>query len=366
MAPQHRREAPAQPPAPSGPDRFLLVRLYRAAKWATLLAAVLIAATLVAGRYLPEPGLPWIWQDPDRTLSPQPAVDWSEVDGAIREVLADARGRARERAEQRLNAWHAELMTRVEEDFLPWYFAFWGQQWRDLKTAGYLVGDWSGWMDAERAVREDFRDAFAARVMPPGETQLRMEAIAREALTVYLDRARRELPEIPREYRIPREDWQQHLAQIGLQLRRSEAQTEAVPTTLKGLVAFGTAGTTAAVLRGSQALHRVGVAAGSWAPRATAGATGTALAGRTGLRLGGRFLGATALAALVAWDVYDHHHREAELRPRLRERLGAYLDGLRNRMLDDGTHGVLAPVHELEARIQPQLVGSDDPSGLAR
>ncbi len=327
-----------------------------------LVILLLIAATLVAGYYLPQPGLPWSWQDPDRTLGPQPAVDWSEVDGAIREVFADARGRARERADQRLGAWRDEIMTRVEEDFLPWYFTFWGQQWRDLKAAGYLVGDWGGWMDAERALREDFRDAFAARVMPPGETQLRMEAIAREALTVYLDRARHELPEIPSEYRIPREDWQQHLAQIGLQLRQSEAQAEAVPTTLKGLVAFGTAGTTAAVVRGSQALRRVGVAAGGWAPRSIAGPAGTALAGRTGLRLGGRFLGATALAALVAWDVYDHHRREAELRPHLRERLGAYLDALRERMLEDGAHRVLAPIHELEARIHPQLDGQARPS----
>lgn len=362
MGPQDHGGDSASPPGPAGPDRFLLVRLYRTAKWGAVLVATLVLATLVANYYLPEPGLPWSWQDPDRTLGPSAAADWSEVDGAIRDVLADARSQARERGKQRLDTWHEGLMTRVEEDFLPWYFAFWGQQWRDLKAAGYLVGDWGGWMDAERAIRKDFRGAFASRVMPPGETQLRMEAIAREALTVYLDRARRELSEIPREYQIPREDWQQHLAQIGLQLRQSEAQTEAVPTTLKGLVAFGTAGTTAAVLNGSRALARVGATAGGWAPRATAGATGTALAGRTGLRLGGRFLGAAALAALVAWDVYDHHRREAELRPRLRERLEAYLDGLRNRMLEDGAHGVLAPVHELEARIQPQLAGNRSPS----
>ncbi len=33
MAPHDRCEVPAQAPGPSGPERFLLVRLYRAAKW---------------------------------------------------------------------------------------------------------------------------------------------------------------------------------------------------------------------------------------------------------------------------------------------------------------------------------------------
>jgi hypothetical protein len=356
---------------PIGPERFLLVRLYRAAKWTALLVLVGLATALVAGRYLQPPGSGWAWLDEDRTLTVEVPVDWSGVDGAIRRVFGEARDRAEATARARLDAWHAELMGRVAGDFLPWYFGFWNQEWRDLKAAGYLAADWAGLGDAEAAMMADFRDAFATRVMPPAETQLRMEAIARASLTAYLSHAREHLPEIPAEYGVPRDDWQQHLAHIGLQLQQASTQDEQVPTTLKGLVTFGAAGTTTALLRGGSALRRVGATAGRWTPRAAAGAgeaalitgglrtqvarTGGRQAAKTSTRVGGRVLGLAALAAFLAWDAYDYARTEADLRPRLRRRLNAYLEAMRERMLNDTGRGVLAPVREVEARVHDQL-----------
>ncbi|MEF8792862.1 hypothetical protein [Thiohalorhabdus sp.] len=357
------------------PDRFLLVRFYRAAKWTTLLVLVLLGGALVAGRYLQPPGAEWPWLDERRTLTVEVPMDWPEVAGAIQQVFSEARDRARRTARTRLDAWHAELMGRVKSDFLPWYFDFWNQEWRDLKATGYLAADWAGLTAADKAMLADFRDAFSVRVMPPAETQLRMEAIAREALGVYLAHAREELPEIPKEYGVPREDWQEHMANIGLQLQQASTQDEQVPTTLKGLVTFGAAGTTAVILRGSSALSRVGAAAGRWSPRAAAGAgetalVGTALRGRvartggrqaakTSARVGGRILGVAALAGFLAWDVYDYRRTEAELRPKLRQRLDAYLRQVSERMLADPETGVLAPVQEVQGRVHAQL--ADDP-----
>lgn len=364
-------KAPSRPLNRLHPDRYFLARFYRAAKWSTLLVLVLLGSAFVAGRYLQPPGSEWPWLDEDRTFTVAVPVDWSEVDGEIQQVFSEARDRARMTARTRLDAWHAELMGRVESDFLPWYFGFWNQEWRDLKAAGYLAADWAGLKDAEDAMMSDFRDAFAARVMPPGETQLRMEAIAREALGVYLAHAREELPDIPKEYGVPREDWQEHLASIGLQLQQTATQDEQVPTTLKGLVAFGAAGTTAVILRSGSALRRVGAAAGRWSPRAAVGAgetalVGTALRGRvartggrqaakTGGRVGGRILGVAALAGFLAWDVYDYRRTEAELRPKLRQRLDAYLRQVSERMLADPETGVLAPVYEVQGHVHQQL-----------
>ena len=358
-----------------GPERFFLVRVYRAAKWTALLGVVVLAGALVAGRYLQPPGTGWAWLDQDRTLSVAVPVDWDGVDSEIRQVFDTARDKARATARARLDAWHAELMGRVEGDFLPWYFGFWNQEWRDLKAAGYLAADWVGFGDAEAAMMADFRDAFATRVMPPAETQLRMEAIAREALTVYLDHARDQLPEVASEYGVPRDDWQQHLAHIGLQLQQASTQDEQVPTSLKGLIAMGAAGTTAVLLRSGSALGRVGAAAGRWSPRAALGAGETALvagglraqvartggrqAAKTGSRVSGRLLGLAALAGFLAWDAYDYARTEAELRPKLRERLGTYLRMVSERMLADPATGVLAPVREVEQRVHDQLAGAN-------
>jgi len=365
---------PASTPVPRlSTDRFLLVRLYRAAKWATLLVLATLAAALLAGRYLAPPGTAWSWNDPDRTFTVEAPVDWSGVDADIRRVFSEARDRAQATARARLDAWHAKLMGRVEGDFLPWYFGFWNQEWRDLKAAGYLAADWVGLADARAAMIADFRDAFAARVMPPAETQLRMEAIAREALTVYLSHAREQLPDISDKYHVPRDDWQQHLAQIGLQLQEAATQDEQVPTTLKGLVTVGAAGTTAVLLRGGSAFRRVGATAGRLVPRAGAAGetalvgaglrgqvarTGGRQAAKTGTRVGGRVLGLAALAGFLAWDAYDYASTEAELRPKLRDRLGAYLQAVSRRMLADPAQGVLAPVNEVEHRVRDQLAAS--------
>lgn len=362
---------PARPLNRLHPDGFFLVRFYRAVKWTTLFLLVAAAAALLAGRYLQPPGSGWAWLDTDRTISVEVPVDWRGVDAEIQQVFSEARDKARATARARLDAWHAELMGRVESDFLPWYFGFWNQEWRDLKAAGYLAADWAGFTDAEQAMMADFRDAFATRVMPPAETQLRMEAIARESLTVYLDHAREHLPEIPTEYGVPRDDWQQHLAHIGLQLRQADSQDQQVPTSLKGLVTVGAVGTTAVLLRGGSAMSRLGAVTGRLLPRAGVSAGETALvaggvrtqvarvggrqAAKTGSRVGGRVLGLAALVGFLAWDAYDYAQTEAELRPKLRERLGAYLKGVSDRMLEDPDSGVLAPVREVEVRVREQL-----------
>ncbi|MFA9459555.1 hypothetical protein [Thiohalorhabdus methylotrophus] len=359
------------------PDRYFLGRFWRAAKWGSIFLLVLLATAALLSRYIGEDGAPFAWLEEDRTFTVAAPVDWSSVDAEIRAVFLEARRKAEQRARQELDAWQAELMQRVEEDFLPWYFGFWNQQWRDLKALGYLAADWVGGAGAQDTMMADFRDAFAVQVMPPGETQMRMEAIARESLRVYLEHARSRLREIPAEYQVPRDDWQQHLSHIGLQLAQARTQDEQVPTTLKGLVTFGAAGTTAVVLRGSRAMGRVGAAAMRWAPRAGAAAGETALVGsalrgrvartggrraaRTGGRLGGRVLGAAALVGFLAWDVYDYSRTEAELRPKLRKRLAAYLDALRQRMLRDSGNGVLAPVHEVESAVHDQLSGASSP-----
>ncbi|HKJ89208.1 MAG TPA: hypothetical protein VKA48_11965, partial [Gammaproteobacteria bacterium] len=236
--PHPRREAPAAPAKPAAHlDRYFLGRFWRAAKWSAILLVVVLAGAMLVGHYWGrwDGRIPFSWQDGNRTFTVAAPVDWSAVDSHIRKVFVEARSKAEQRARKDLDAWHAKLMRRVDEDFLPWYFDFWNQEWRDLKAVGYLAAQWVGGDGARKSMMRDFRDAFAVQVMPPGETQMRMEAISRDALQVYLRHARGELRDIPTEFHVPRDDWQQHLADIGLQLAEAQSQDEQVPTTLKGL-----------------------------------------------------------------------------------------------------------------------------------
>ena len=61
-------------------------------------------------------------------------VDWSGVDRAMVQALTDSRDSAQLLAAEELDIWINELMNRVDESFLDWYFGYFNQKKRELKS----------------------------------------------------------------------------------------------------------------------------------------------------------------------------------------------------------------------------------------
>ncbi len=342
--------------------------------------------------------------DAPRVAVPPDPIPWEKVDANVATAATAARNHAESVAARHLETWNAQLLARIDADFLPWYFSYWNQQTLGLKAlwqsakyhmAGYITAEDTP--SPSQQMIADIQQEFANRVLRPESAQLFLEQLTRQTVDLYLADLRERLDNIQASYKIPQPRWDRYLEDIAISTQRVEANRQ-VPLTLKAL-AVSSIGAGALLARslariagrfevraGSMAAEEVGgkilASAGTEAVEATAGN----LAGRADARLAtdlgerfavraggkviakttGRLLGPIAAAGIIAWDVYDHRRTVDRNMPILRESLVEYLALLKESLLHDPQTGLASPIHALEAGIvqsvthrQPQLAAAD-------
>jgi plasmid stabilization system protein ParE len=290
-----------------------------------------------------------------------PQIDWSRVDAAVVAAAAEARRHAEQYAAGQLDAWNRQMLSRIDQDFLPWYFGYWNQQviglkacWQGIKyeLAGYVTADATP-SPAEQMI-QDIQTEFANRVLHPESAQLRLEQITRQGVALYLAELGDRLKDIQVRYSIPPQQWDRYLEGIATSVQRIDGNRQ-VPLSLKAITA-STAGAAAILTRSLARLaarFEVRLAAGA-AERPVAGLAGRA-ASKVAARAGGKMLGPVVAVGVIAWDVWDHHCTVAQNQPILRSALAEYLSLQNDALLRDPQAGVLAAVHEVEAGIVRSL-----------
>ncbi len=302
---------------------------------------------------------------------PEP-IPWQQVDAEVAAAAAAARQQAQQFADDELTAWTDELLVRIDEDFLPWYFSYWNQQavglkacWQGLKyrAAGYVTaGDTPS--PAEQMTR-DMQAEFASRVLRPQVAQLRIEGVTRRTVGLYLREMRHRLDKIQTRYRIPQQDWDRYLAGIAATVAQTSADRQ-VPLTLKAATAT-TAGAAAVLGRSlAKVAARIELRFAARGAEQAAGRLAAGAGSKVAARAGGKLLGPVLAAGVIVWDVWDHHRTVEQNRPLLREALVEYLALLRESLVKDSSTGVLAAIHEVEAGIVESLTHPVDAAMLAR
>ena len=329
-----------------------------------LLVAVVILATV--GRSLLEKGAP-----SGKSVSGPPAesevlekripppVDWSAVDRDVVRAMRQAREQAEAYADQQLQQWLDEMMQRVDENFLPWYFSYWTQQVIGLKGL-WQYGRHALDQDvptAEMAVQELVEREFAKRVLRPHLAELRLQRIVRETVWRYVDTLRQHLSLLPRRYHIPPRAWSEHLARLTLTVRDFDSGRE-VPLTLKALTVAGGGGAVllAAKMKGvlSKALGKsMGKAVGKVGAKVAAKAGGEAAA-----KAGGKLLGLTLGIGILLWDVWDHQKTVEENRPLLRQAIAEHLQMMKDQLLHDPEAGLSSVFRQMEQQLVHQLASA--------
>jgi len=290
-----------------------------------------------------------------------PPIDWSRVEAAVVAAAAEARRHAEQYAAEQLDAWTRQMLARIDDDFLPWYFGYWNQQaiglkacWQGVKyeLAGYVTADATP-SPAEQMV-QDIQTEFANRVLHPESAQLRLEQITRQAIALYLAELGDRLKDVQVRYSIPPQQWDRYLEGIATGVQRTDGNRQ-VPLSLKAVTA-STVGAAVILTRSLAKLAarcEVRLAAGA-AERPIAGLAGRA-ASKVAARAGGKILGPVVAAGVIVWDVWDHHRTVAQNQPILREALAEYLFLQNDALLHDPQTGVLAAMHEVEAGIVQSL-----------
>ncbi len=288
-----------------------------------------------------------------------------EIDNAIASAIKDARKVSAQKASEDLERWISELMIRVDDDFLPWYFDYFHQKGRELNTV------WTGLssaalhridtnrLTAKQAIAakltQDFQLEFANRVLRPQIAQLELERIAQNTVNLYADRIVQNLGNVKASYQIPQGDWERYINDISITV----FGTEGNPTgKIQRDIVIGTTGfilAKAMLPTIGKISSKVVVSLASKTGAKMAAKTGTLVAGKLGVQL----IDPIAAIGIIAWDVWDHHHTVNVEKPVLRKALYDYLEQVKFSLLDNHQNSIMSSIYQVEDQILESLKNSN-------
>ncbi len=281
-----------------------------------------------------------------------PEIDWHAVDASLARAMKSAREDARTYAAAELEKWVDDLMVRVDDAFLDWYFNYWTQQLLGLKGlyqygVHYVI---KSQPSASEKLTEEIQTEFASRVLRPQVAEKTLERIIQQTATLYITSLQNELESIPQEYGIRSAQWQNYLEDIALTTQASPGGRQ-TPLSLKALTVSGTGG----VLLLTANMKGLVTKVGSKVMTKSSGKVASVMAAKTGgkvvAKVGGKFFGTITGIGVLVWDLWDHKNTQKHNRPHLRQTLQEYLTELKLLLLDDPDYGVMATLHDLERQV---------------
>lgn len=280
------------------------------------------------------------------------AIPWHEVDQEVATAITDARQSAEVFASEQISGWTRQLMERVDNDYLEWYFSYWTQQVMGLKRLGqygvhYFLEEQP---TAAEKLTEEIQEEFSKRVLRPQIAELELERIVRDTTNHYIVQLRSNLDSVPQKYKIPDANWERYIEGIALTTYGTDGNRE-VPVTLKTLVASGAGG---AVLLSSKIKILVGKLTSKVMAK-SAGKAASKMAAKTGgkvaAKAGGKFLGTIVGVGVLVWDIWDHNKTKNENKPILRQALADYFVELKDILMNDPEAGIMTTFNDLEKQV---------------
>lgn len=279
-------------------------------------------------------------------------IPYDNVDKDIVAALHAARQDAEAFATREIDAWNGQLMQRVDNDFLDWYFGYWNQTKIGLKGLYHEAAHWvfDDHPTASEEITEEIQSEFANRVLRPQIAQLELERIARETMNHYVTSLQQKLQAIPDKYKIPQADWERYLNDIAVLSAGVEGSRE-VPLSLKTLYASGAGG---AVLLASKLNVLIGKIGGKVMAK-SAGSAAAQVASKTGAKVaakaGGKLLGPIIGIGILLWDAWDHNKTKEENMPIMRQNFTDYFVQLKDSLLHDPQAGIMTTISEMEGNM---------------
>jgi hypothetical protein len=286
----------------------------------------------------------------------------SEIDREVSQALQTARANSQTFALGEIDGWVGELMTRVDNSFLPWYFNYFNQkQFEGKAFVSGLYSTIAHWVNNDnpppaQVVAENLtktiQTEFTKRVIRPQEAQLRLERITRDAVNLYLNNLSSELDNIQASYQIPQGQWERYLSDVAVTIRDTEGNIS--NTSIKVLIG----GTTALGVKSLIPAIKVG----STVYLSLAGKTGAKIATKTGGAVASSF-GAELIdpivgIGLIVWDLWDYQHTVNIEKPILRDAIFNYLEEVKYDLVDNHQGSVLSSIYQIEASVNKSLMGT--------
>ncbi len=134
-----------------------------------------------------------------------------------------------------LDKLHAEIMDRLDHDFLDWYFG-----WLTQKSLGFnsLLDDaksFLGGVDADEKLQRRVAREFGVRVILTPVVEERIERIAHESATRFVASLTDKLQNVLQQHEIPPLQWEEYVDRATVMVSDTEGASS-VPMTLRALL----------------------------------------------------------------------------------------------------------------------------------
>lgn len=292
-----------------------------------------------------------------------------DIDQALVTALSNAHSQSESFASEQLDKWVDELMLRVDDSFLDWYFNYFNQKKMELSTPftwlHSAVAHWTnknnpppGQAVAEK-LTEDFQTEFAKRVLRPKIAQFELEKITTDSINVYVAELGKNISNIQSSYKIPQGDWERYLGDIAVTINDTEGNISNL--SLKVL----TGGSTYLL---AKAMIPAVTKVGSKIAVSFAGKAGAKMAAKTGGvvagKIGAQLLDPIVGIGIIIWDFWDYNHTLAVEKPILRDAIYDYFKQVKISLLENPENGIMVAVNQVENGIFKSIQTSHQPLPL--
>ncbi|EGK85296.1 hypothetical protein D0A34_02440 [Microcoleus vaginatus PCC 9802] len=287
-----------------------------------------------------------------------PPHDFSKVNQDIKNAIQQSHTTAETFASKELDKWETEVIARVDNSFLDWYFDYFNQKKMEftvpfnfVKSAVLNRFDMTA---ASRAVSEklteDFQREFANRVLVPKNAQLRFQLITQDTANLYISEVSKNVKVVQNNYSIPQVQWDKYLNDIATTISDKGNVSNLSLKVLVGGSGYLVAkplilGVAAKV--GSKVTAKVA----SKAAAKVATKTGGTVASQLGVSLIDPIVG----IGIIIWDLWDYNHTVTVERPILREHIVEYLKDVKKSLLTNPESGIMAAIYQLESGLLKSL-----------
>jgi hypothetical protein len=294
-----------------------------------------------------------------------PTINWDEVDKNVRNVIVEAKAEADSFARKKVALWTNDIVQRIDDNFLDWYFSYWQQQLFGFKAIGYwfenltVIEKFFGEKPTvSERITQEIQEEFAKRVLRPEIAQMQIETIIDSTVIIFVNSIAPKLDSVRLKYSIEKTDWEDYLNGIALMTHnvKADRQIEVGQKAITlAVVVSGTAATVNITSAIKPLIKNVGTKFTTKAATKGAGKIATSTATKTGTKVGAKFGGKLAgwiiAIGIVVWDVWDYHHTKKIEKPILRQNLLDYMEEIKHNLLYESDTGIMSIISRMEENV---------------
>ena len=290
------------------------------------------------------------------------STDWYQVDKELIDAVRRVHDSTEEFATYELNDWVNNLMGKVDDKFLNWYFSYFNQKamefgvpfaWLTFNVdfLNLLKKEDETHLNANKILQkrmiEDLQNKFSELVLSPEEAQTSLSRLTERVASNYASALGMQLATIKNSYKIPDREWERYLNTLASIIYDTGASNYSLsPESITSNLATKSVIVATAGIGGKLALNFAAKAAAKIAAKA-----GGAIATKVAAQLIDPFLA----VGILIWDTWDYNNMVNESRPVLRQNILDHLNEIKLSILDSPENSMMAAIEEVEHKILTAL-----------